>query len=171
LSPGAYARLVRTARAALPAGAELVLGEVAGYDGPRPDRLGAAEFAAALPRGVACAGAVWAQHTYVGRGRGALAADRDAAGNPALTDGVIAALARHRCPREHRVWITETGAAASRRACPRMRSALRAWARDPRVDAAFQYSFRDDPVFPVGLADAALTELRPAYRAWAGDPC
>jgi hypothetical protein len=84
---------------------------------------------------------------------------------------VTAALARHRCPREHRVWITETGASAGRRACPRMRSALRAWARDPRVDAAFQYSFRDDPVFPVGLADAALTELRPVYRAWAGADC
>jgi hypothetical protein len=171
VSPAAYGALVRAARAALPPGAQLVLGEVAGYDGPRPDRLGAAELAAALPRDVACAAPVWAQHTYVGRGRGELAADRDAAGNRALTDAVVRALAAHGCPRAHRVWITETGAAAGPRACAGMRAALAAWARDPRVDAAVQYSFRDDPAFPVGLADAGLRRLHPSYRAWLGRPC
>jgi hypothetical protein len=40
------------------------------------------------------------------------------------------------------------------------------------VDAAFQYSFRDDPVFPVGLADAPLTKTWPAYdlfKLWGGE--
>ena len=39
------------------------------------------------------------------------------------------------------------------------------------MDAAFQYTFRDDPVFPVGLADAKLTKAWPAYqlfKAWGG---
>ena len=39
--------------------------------------------------------------------------------------------------------------------------------RDPRVQAAFQYTFRDDPAFPVGLADPHLTTLYPAYYLWA----
>jgi hypothetical protein len=40
------------------------------------------------------------------------------------------------------------------------------------VEAAFQYTFRDDPAFPVGLADARLTRTWPTYDewlAWGGD--
>jgi hypothetical protein len=47
-----------------------------------------------------------------------------------------------------------------------MAAQLRAWKRDPRIRAAFQYTMRDDPLFPVGLADSALTRLFPAYEAW-----
>ena len=47
-----------------------------------------------------------------------------------------------------------------------MAAQLRAWRADPRVRAAFQYTLRDDPIFPVGLADAGLTRLYPAYEAW-----
>ena len=39
------------------------------------------------------------------------------------------------------------------------------------MEAAFQYTFRDDPVFPVGLVDAKLTKAWPAYdlfKAWGG---
>ncbi len=165
LSPDAYATLVRAVRAELP-GARLLLGEVAGYASPRRDRLGAAEFAAALPREVACAGDVWAQHTYVGRGATELAADRDASGNAPLVAAVTAALDRHGCPSAHRVWITETGATPGPRACRQMHAALRAWQDDPRVDAAIQYTFREDPLFRVGLADAGLSAERGAYRPW-----
>jgi hypothetical protein len=52
-----------------------------------------------------------------------------------------------------------------------MAATLARWRRDPRVTVAFQYSFRDDPVFPVGLADTSLTRTWPAYdlwRAWGG---
>ena len=49
--------------------------------------------------------------------------------------------------------------------CQALNVSLRRWNDDPRVDAVFQYTFRDDPVFPVGLADAKLTQgvagLRP----------
>jgi hypothetical protein len=164
-SPAAYADLVRALRAELP-DARLLLGEVAGYAGPRRDRLGAAEFAAALPREVVCASELWAQHTYVGKGTTALAADRDAAGNTQLVDAVTRALDAHRCPAEHGLWISETGAVPGPRACRQMDAALRAWEAAPRVAAAIQYTFREDPLFRVGLADAGLQAERGAYRPW-----
>ncbi|HEY3190843.1 MAG TPA: hypothetical protein VGJ70_25350, partial [Solirubrobacteraceae bacterium] len=69
-----------------------------------------------------------------------------------------------------RVWVTETGVAADsgRDGCRALARALRDWAGDPRVDAVFQYTFREDDAFRVGLADAGLTRLRPAYEAWRG---
>lgn len=168
ISPGAYADLVRAAQAELPSGAPLVLGEVAGYARPRREAVGAAEFAAALPPDVACASAVWAQHTYVGRGSTSLAADRERGGNPSLLRDVERALDSHGCEQQHRIWITETGAATDNGpgSCAAMDAALRAWDADDRVDVAIQYTFREDSAFPVGLADATLTEPRPAYRAW-----
>jgi hypothetical protein len=165
ISPGAYADLVRAAQAELPASARLVLGEVAGYDGPRSQAVGAAEFAAALPPDVVCAGDVWGQHAYIGRGSTTLAADRDADGHAQLLGDVKAALDAHRCPRRHRIWITETGATGID-ACAGMDTALRAWEADPRVDVAVQYTFREDPAFRVGLADPALSRELPAYAAW-----
>ena len=55
--------------------------------------------------------------------------------------------------------------------CQALNVSLRRWNNDPRVDAVFQYTFRDDPVFPVGLADAKLSKAWPAYelfKAWGG---
>jgi len=169
VSPAAYADLVRAARAELPgASTRIVLGEVAGYAEPRREAVGAAEFAAALPRDVACASDVWAQHTYVGRGSTSLAADRARSGNPRLLRAVERALDAHGCERRHRLWITETGAATDNGpgSCAAMDAALRDWEADERVDVAIQYTFREDTAFPVGLADATLAEERPAYRAW-----
>jgi hypothetical protein len=53
-----------------------------------------------------------------------------------------------------------------REACLAMDGALRYWATDPRVDAAFQYTFREDSAFPVGLADPGLDRLYRSYEAW-----
>ena len=44
---------------------------------------------------------------------------------------------------------------------------LRRWHGDTRVEAAFQYSFREDDRFPVGLVDPALTRVYEPYEAWA----
>src|SRR2546422_4110966 len=41
---------------------------------------------------------------------------------------------------------------------------LLGWYRDPRVGAVFQYTFRDDPAFPVGLVDARLSRDRKSTR-------
>ncbi len=167
-APRAYARLVRAAREELPAGARLVLGEIAGFDSPRPEATGAAEFAAGLPRDVACASDVWAQHTYVGEGTTRLGADLHEAGDPEMLRAVRRALDRHECRHRHRIWVTETGAFPGARGCEGMTAALRSWQRDGRVDAAFQYTFREDTAFRVGLADARLRRTLPPYRAWRG---
>jgi hypothetical protein len=58
------------------------------------------------------------------------------------------------------------GPATQRADCRAMATALARWRRDPRVTAAFQYTFRDDPAFPVGLVDASLTRTWPAYDLW-----
>ena len=36
-----------------------------------------------------------------------------------------------------------------------------------RVAAVFQYSFREDPAYPVGLLDPALSKSYSTYRLWA----
>jgi hypothetical protein len=165
LSPAAYAELVRAAHEAVPE-TELVLGEVAGYDRPRREEVGAAEFAAGLPKDVACLSPIWGQHAYVGRGSSKLAADREAGGHAKLLAQMKAALDAFACPRAHHFWITETGAKPEADSCQAMDEALRAWDADPRVDVAVQYTFRQDTEFPVGLADARLTRTLPAYAAW-----
>jgi hypothetical protein len=163
-----YARLVRALKAeldAFPGDQRIVLGETAALIGPTPTSTGAAEFARALPRDVVCSASVWAQHAYVGVDD-ALAGDAPAG---TIVRQVEDALAAHRCPGEPpHLWITETGVAAGSgpAGCRALAGALRLWAADPRVGAVFQYTFREDTAFRVGLADIALEQLRPAYAAW-----
>jgi hypothetical protein len=186
LAPGSYARLVRELRAALDAAAgdqRIVLGETAGYDRPLPTATGAAEFIRGLPRDVACASDVWAQHAYVGGSEPGpaadLAADADRSGSVDLLREVREALDAAGCPREKHIWITETGVggdkpgqarptdeAALRDQCRAMDAALRAWHADPRVDAAFQYTFREDDQYPVGLIDVGLSRAYPTAELW-----
>ena len=47
-----------------------------------------------------------------------------------------------------------------------MAAALAAWADDPRVDAAFQYTFRESAAFPVGLVSSSLRTTFRSYTAW-----
>ncbi|HEU4977605.1 MAG TPA: hypothetical protein VFT42_01785, partial [Solirubrobacteraceae bacterium] len=56
--------------------------------------------------------------------------------------------------------------AALRRDCRALDDTLTAFKRDPRIAAAVQYTFRDDPTFPVGLVDAGLTHTWPVYDLW-----
>src|SRR4029079_15155211 len=100
---------------------------------------------------------------------------------PRLFEQLGPPLDQRRCAKDKPIWITETGVggpdvggdrtggpAPLRRACRALAAALRRWDVDPRVAAAFQYTFRDDPAFPVGLADAGLTRTWPAYDEWPG---
>jgi hypothetical protein len=179
-SPGVFVRLARAMREelrALPGDQRLVIAELAGLPGPQLRGGGIDEFYAALPDDVVCSAAVYAQHAYAERGR------PDSAQGP--VDQLEAALDRRPCARGKPIWITETGIggqdvggdrtgglATLRRDCRALDAALRRWDVDPRVEAAFQYTFRDDPVFPVGLVDAGLTRTWPSYDlwlAWAGD--
>ncbi len=169
VAAGAYAGLVRSMRAVLAAdGADhaLVMGELAGFTAAKPYSTTAAQFVAALPQDVACAGAVWSVHEYA---RSALPGGQDPVG------GLQRALDARRCTRGMHLWVDETGAGnlpgrpdPSRAvACGALVADVDRWAADPRIDVAIQYTFRDDPLFPVGLADAQLTHLWPSYGVWA----
>ena len=174
LSVGLYARMVRTLRAELDeAGADhrLVLGELAGVNHPSPLVTGVKEFVEQLPRDVACAADVWAQHMYAERG--------EAAALEGSVGQLRRTLAVRPCTRDDPIWVTETGVGGTRVGAPRayspeelyrdcraMATALRRWARDPKVEAAFQYTFREDTAFPVGLADPGLSRTYPVYELW-----
>ncbi|HEX6387842.1 MAG TPA: hypothetical protein VFZ89_00290 [Solirubrobacteraceae bacterium] len=167
--PGVYARLAAAAQDVLqraPGDQRLVLGELAGYTDPTPRTTTIAEFVAALPDNLACAAVAWSVHDY-------------ARATGVSTDAVAAlerALARRACTARTPIWITETGAGRRLRgtvreadlaaACRAMTERLTRWDADPRVAAVFQYTFREDPAFPVGLADAQLTRLYPTYDVW-----
>jgi hypothetical protein len=180
VSPQVYTRLARAMRDeldALPGAQHLVIAELAGLPRPRLRGSGVEEFYAGLPDDVVCAADVFAQHAYAERGR------PESARRPVAQ--LEAALATRPCTAGKPIWVTETGVggpdvggprtgglASLRRDCRALDAALRRWDLDPRVQAAFQYTFRDDPAFPVGLADAGLTHTWPAYDewlAWGGD--
>lgn len=175
VAPRAYAKLVRAAKRELRYGQTIVLGSLAGLQNPRVYGAGAAEFIRRLPHDVACTSGPFAQHAYIGaRGRGGRAprpADPANASRYGLLDGVIAALDAKACPEVKPLWIAETGTFDHR--CEAMFSALRSWAINDRVDAAFQYTFRESRDFPVGLVSPSLFDTYRSYRAWrafAGGP-
>ncbi len=175
ISPLAYAKLVRAARAELRYEQTLVLGSLAGLERPRTYGASAPEFIRGLPRDVACVDGPFAQHAYVGEpGRGGRPPRRvspAAAAKHDLVAEVLAALDAKRCPEVKRLWIAETGTFDHR--CEAMSAALRSWARNDRVDAAFQYTFRESRAFPVGLVSPSLRRTYRSYRAWrafAGGP-
>jgi hypothetical protein len=176
VAPRAYARLARAARtelAAAPGRHDLVLGDLAGVEGPTKKVTGVGEFVDHLPDDVACSAAVWAQHNYAQPGGGA----------PDAVGELERALARRPCTAGTPIWVTETGVGGARlgrarkttpaalaRQCRSYAHALERWDADPQVTAAFQYTFREDPAFLVGLADPALTRTFPPYElllAWA----
>jgi hypothetical protein len=180
LSPAVYTTFWRAMRDELRnAGGDrrMLLGELA--DGPPGRRLStrAGEFLAALPDDVVCGSSVMSQHAYTRRGP---EADR-----PDVVREVEGVLARRPCTRDMPIWLTEVGAggpvpaeartdgaAGARLDCRLLNDDLRRWWADPRVTVAFQYTFRDDPAFPVGLVDAGLTHAWPTLdllEAWGGN--
>jgi hypothetical protein len=166
------AEAMRDALAAVPGDQRLVLGETAGATTPTARRTGVGEFIAGLPRSLVCSAAAWGQHAYIGA--------------PDPVDAVSAALAARGCPRVPPVWITETGVGAvdtrfaltrgirsETEGCHRLHEALVRWWRDPRVSAAFQYTFREDNLFRVGLVSTDLRRALPAlgeWQAWGARP-
>ena len=176
LSPAVYTKLAQALRQELEGGQQTVIGELAGLSTARKYGTSISEFYEALPDDVVCSAGVFAQHAYAKRG--------DKADDPGAVGSLEDALDKRPCARDKPIWITETGVGGPhvgdarspkdesvRADCQALNVALRRWDADPRVDAAFQYTFRDDPVFPVGLADAELEKTWPAYdlfKAWGG---
>jgi hypothetical protein len=173
VSPAVYAELAGAMAAELrAAGGEhhLLLGELEGNLVDSSDHTSISRFVAALPAAVLCLGEVWSIHDY---------ASWDT--RPADPVGALESAldARGGCGRDAGIWITEAGAGAPHPGRPRRASAaeeaagcvtlaeqLSRWYRDPRVRAVFQYTFREDPAFPVGLVSADLSHLYPSYRLW-----
>lgn len=175
LAPKAYAKLVRAAQMERRYQQTIVLGSLAGLQQPRVYGAGAAEFIRGLPRDVACLDGPFAQHAYIGRpgrrGREPRRANPASAARHSLLDDTLAALDAKGCAQIKQLWIAETGTFDHR--CEAMSAALRAWARNDRVDAAFQYTFREAHAFPVGLVSPSLKLTYRSYRAWlafAGGP-
>jgi hypothetical protein len=175
LAGGVYAQLAGALASELRAageGGHLLLGELGGYDRGSPHRLSIAEFVKAVPEEVACLGQTWAVHAYAARGRRRPEPDPVAELEAALD-------ARGGCAASARIWVTEAGAGApqpgrartgapgeGRADCLALAAQVARWRSDPRVGTVFQYTFRDDPAFPVGLTDAGLRSLSPAYGMW-----
>jgi hypothetical protein len=163
-----YVEMARALQSALdeaPGEQQLVLGELAGLDERRPMTTSVSEFVARIPKEVACASPIWTQHGYVG--------------GPDLSDDLGRALERKGCARPEQIWMTETGVgaprsgekrgttpAAQRRACSRLHRRLARWYRDEHVTAAFQYTFREDDLFPTGLVSTDLTSAYSALGEW-----
>jgi hypothetical protein len=175
VSAGVYAELARAMAAELRAddpGARLVLGELGGLTRDSPQATSIASFVASLPPDVVCLGPVWSVHAYASYGRAASTEEPVSALEEALD-------ARGGCASRPAVWVTEAGAGAPHPGSPRgatgreelegcraLSAQLERWSSDPRVQAVFQYSFREDPAFPVGLLSSDLTRTYPAYRLW-----
>jgi hypothetical protein len=175
LATSVYAQLARAMGAELKAaggGEQMLLGEIGGYDSGSPHRLSVGQFVAALPEDVACLGGTWAVHAYTAQSRSASAPDAVALLGAALD-------ARGGCAAVARIWVTESGAGAPKPgrartgapgeeqvACRALAAQVLRWEAEPRVGAIFQYTFRDDPAFPVGLASADLSRLAPVYGMW-----
>jgi hypothetical protein len=167
LAAAEYAPLARALRAALdaaPGDQRMLVGEASSPYAARPRISTVAELIGGLPADVLCAGPIWAQHQYAGDADGVTAAGH-------------ALAARRAC--SHRIWVTETGAgaptpgkarppdpAALRTGCRQLAALLDRWYRNPRVDAAFQYTLRDDPNFPVGLTPPGGGAPYPTYALW-----
>ncbi len=174
LAPLVYGELARAMAAQLASagpGHELLLGELGGYAVGAPHLLSLPEFVAALPADVLCLGHVWAVHAYAVQGR------------PPPPDPVEllerALAARGGCAASASIWVTEAGAGAPVPGRPRQGLAseevagcqalaeqVSHWYADPRVRAILQFSFRDDPAYPVGLISSNLTHLYPVYGLW-----
>jgi hypothetical protein len=174
-APAVYAQLAEAMAAELAAAGgtrHMLLGELAAYAEDSAHRTSVGSFVAALPERVLCLGEVWAIHAYAGWG--------DARPQEDPVSMLARALdARGSCAAAAKIWITETGAgaphpgrartpgsAAERAGCQALGAQLERWSADPRVGAIFQYSFREDPAYPVGLMSADLRHTYPAYRLW-----
>lgn len=174
-APAVYAQLAEAMAVELAgddAADHLLLGELAAYPADSLHRTSVASFVAALPARVLCLGSAWAIHAYATWGK--------ARSEPDPVGELARALdARGSCAAGAPIWVTETGAGAQRpgrprpageaverAACEALGTQLRRWSQTPRVGAIFQYSFREDPAYPVGLVSADLQHTYPAYRLW-----
>jgi hypothetical protein len=66
----------------------------------------------------------------------------------------------------HAGQAAESNPKDERRWCRQLHRRLNQWYKDPRVTAAFQYTFREDSIFRTGLVTTSLDRAFPALREW-----
>lgn len=175
IAPAVYSQLAQAMAEELDAGGgvhHLLLGELNAFASDSPHRTSISSFVAALPQRVICLSDTWSIHVYAARGKAQPELD-------STVDLERSLDARGACGQRARIWVTEAGAGAphpgraraadaqdERAGCLALGAQLQRWVADPRVDAVLQYSFREDPAFPVGLTSADLSHVYPAYRLW-----
>jgi hypothetical protein len=163
-----YAELTRNLKRALddaPGDQEYVVGDLAGLDISKTKSTSIQEFLRKLPTPVVCGSTILSLHGYI------------TGVNPVGL--ATRAAATHHCAKQHVVWMTETGVGAphagqdkritkpaERRDCRRLHKRLLQWYKDPRVTAAFQYTFREDDIFRTGLVTTALDRAFPVLKEW-----
>jgi hypothetical protein len=173
-SPARYAELVRLAAQALDGtGSRLVLGELAGFRRPTARGTGWGSCPP-LPDDVAAR-----------RPPGpSTSTPRPSTSRPRRSPATPCARSRRRstsarAPASCRSGSRRPGVGADRpgderpgsaaalaRQCAAQAARLERWSADPRVAAAFQYLFREDTAYPVGLADPRLQVLYPTHALW-----
>jgi hypothetical protein len=175
LAPAVYAQLAQAMADELSAaGGEhrLLLGELNAFESDSPHRTSISSFVAGLPQSVICLSDTWSIHDYASTAQ----AEPQLESTTVLEQSLDA---RGVCGQRARIWVTEAGAGAphpgrarppgaqdERAGCLALAAQLQRWVADPRIDAILQYSFREDPAFPVGLLSPGLTHVYPAYRLW-----
>ncbi len=175
LAPATYAQLATAMADELSTdgtGHHLLLGELGAYASDSAHRTSIASFVSALPSSVICLSRTWSVHSYASYAAGQEPFDAVAALERALD-------ARGECGRNAHLWVSESGVGAPRPGAPRsdselqqregclaLASQLQQWVSDARVEAILQYSFREDPAYPVGLISADLLHVYPAYGLW-----
>jgi hypothetical protein len=179
LAAAVYAQLAQAMAEQLSAAGgvhHLLLGELAAYGSDSVHRTSVASFVAALPESIVCLSSTWSVHAYATpRGQHKAEAELE----PATSALERALDARGECGRRASIWVSEAGAGArrpgrartgqardEREGCSALAEQLQRWVADPRVAAILQYSFREDPAFPVGLVSADLSHVYPAYALW-----
>ncbi len=175
LAPAVYAELAQAMAEELnshPGVHHLLLGELNAFQADSAERTSITSFVAALPDTVVCLSDTWSVHAYAARPQA----------EPQLEPTSILERAldsRGACGSRASIWVTEAGAGAphpgrrrpagaqdERSGCATLARQLARWVADPRVTAILQYSFREDPAFPVGLLSADLSHAYPAYALW-----
>lgn len=175
LAPAVYAQLAQAMADELASAGgvhHLLLGELAAYATDSVHRTSVASFVAALPASVVCLSDVWSIHAYARFGAYAARTEPVAALERAID-------ARGQCGQAASVWVTEAGTGAphpgrrrggdpgeAHEGCLALAQQVIDWSRNARVGAIFQYSFREDTDFPVGLLSADLSHVYPAYGMW-----
>ncbi len=175
IAPAVYAQLAQAMAEELNAAAgahHLLLGELNAFTADSPHGTSISSFVAALPQSIVCLSDTWSIHAYAARGKAQPELEPIAVLERSLDS-------RGACGRRARIWVTEAGAGAphpgrarvagaqeEHAGCLALASQLQRWVTDRRVEAILQYSFREDPAFPVGLISADLSHVYPAYRLW-----